>query len=167
MDNPPKYIGALYDISDVSLEYRNLAEKDEEVGRILLAKGEYKHAVYLFIQAMEKQVRHKIYFHINPLKQEFRDGTKTHNLDMLIDFLLRILNSKPQIQNQVRDQIYKNVLGGIRFGKLHNDLRYPIYFYSRDSFSGLRIDKSDAEEALRILDNLKLYLKDIDKIRGI
>jgi hypothetical protein len=160
-----KFIGTFKHKIDVSLEYRNLAKEDEEAGVLLMSHQKYRQAVYFFVQAMEKLVRHQIFRLVNPNIEDFRDEARNHELDTLLEFLLRIITGNQMLRDQVRDQLEKNVLKGIRFGKLHNDVRYPAYFKQRDSFSLLQIDSADAEQVYQTLQNLKPFLEHIDKLK--
>ena len=150
MNNPSRFIGKLnHNIQNVADEYHQLALEDEEVGRFLLASRRYRHAVYFFVQAMEKHVRFKIFTLVNADTEYFRNRTRTHNLDDLLNFLVEIVNGNQIIQDQVRNQLDSFVLEGVRFGKLHNDLRYPFYIEKLNSCAMVQIEKSDAELALK------------------
>jgi hypothetical protein len=46
------------------------------------------------------------------------------------------------------------VLGGIRFGQLHTDLRYPSFSERQQSYAMLRITQHDAEIAMQRLQTL-------------
>lgn len=162
------FIGRLdRNIHDIAEEYHRLAMEDEEVGRYLLADRKYRHAVYCFVQAMEKHVRFKIFTLVNADHEYFRNQTRTHNLDELLSFLVEIVSGNRLIQEQVRDQLDSFVLQGVRFGKLHNDLRYPIYLERYNSFAMLQIDRQDAERALEKLEKLKVFLQDIDRLKRV
>ncbi|MFM7885932.1 MAG: hypothetical protein ACKPCM_04410 [Pseudanabaena sp.] len=54
-------IGQINHNVNVSSEYNRLAREDERIGLILKNKGEYRHSIYFFIQAMEKYVRAKTF----------------------------------------------------------------------------------------------------------
>ena len=57
------------------------------------------------------------------------------------------------------------VLGGIRFGKLHNDLRYPSFSERYQSYSLLNVSRQAADITLERLQTLKRFLKDIHQLR--
>ena len=163
-----RFIGQLnYDIRDIAEEYHRLAMEDEEVGRLLLANRRYRHAVYCFVRAMEKHVRYKIFTLVNADHEYFRERTRTHNLDDLLSFLVEIVSGNSLIQEQFRMQLNHFVLEGVRFGKLHNDLRYPIRVEKSNSFAILQIDRQDAELALQKLEKLKVFLQDIDRLKRV
>lgn len=166
MNKSQKFVGTLKSgITDISSEYLLLAQEDEEVGRLLLRSGRYRHAAYFFIQAMEKLVRYKIFQLVNANNEFFRKQTRTHNLDELLDFLVDILGKTPLIKEQVKGQLENFVLEGVRFGKLHNDLRYPFYVEKTSNFALVAVGQHDAEFCCERLERLKSFLKDIDRLK--
>ena len=165
MNNAIKRIGTRKQITDVSSEYLRLANEDEKAGQCLLASGHYRHAAYFFIQAMEKYVRVKIFQLVNPNTEYFRERTRTHNLDDLLDFLIEIVGTTPIIRDQVKSQLDNNVLEGVRFGMLHNDLRYPYYRDKSGSHETTIISRQDAEICHQRLVRLKPFVQEIDRLR--
>jgi hypothetical protein len=166
MTTRPTYIGRReYNVTDVSAEYRTLAESDEKVGQLLIGQGQYRHGIYFLIQAMEKYVRSTIFGLVNPNTDYFRQRTLTHNLDDLLAFLREIICSNAELREQVRLQMQDHVLGGIKFGALHNDLRYPNFDERRRSYSLLSVGRQDADITLERLQTLKRFLKDIHQLR--
>lgn len=160
------YIGRLdHRLSDVAAEYLALAQEDEKVGQLLISQGQYRHAIYFLVQAMEKYVRCTIFGLVNPNTEYFRNRTRTHDLDELLDFLVEIACSNTTVQGQVREQLRDFVLGGIRFGKLHNDLRYPSFSERYQSYSLLSVGHQDADITLERLQTLKRFLKDIHQLQ--
>jgi len=147
-----------------STEYLHLAENDERVSILLLQVEEYRHAMYFMIQAMEKYVRHTVFTLVNPELSYYREKTRTHNVDDLIDFLVSIICTDKNLQDQVKQQIYDNILGGTRFGKLHNDLRYPFFSDKNNCYYSLSITKNDALTTQTRLHHLKLFLKDSHRL---
>ncbi|GAX45559.1 hypothetical protein NIES4075_65800 [Tolypothrix sp. NIES-4075] len=165
MNKPIKHIGNFeHKVNDVASEYENLALADEEAGVFLLSNGKYPHAAYFFVQAMEKYVRYRIFSLVNPNTEYFRKRTTTHSLDQLLDFLIEIVSSNSVVQEQVKEQLYTHVLGGVRFGKLHNDLRYPSFSDRYESYSMLRVTQKDAAFTHEKLQRLKNFLKDIHRL---
>lgn len=59
--------------------------------------------MYFYVQAMEKYVRTQIFSLVNPNTSYFRERTRTHNLDDLIEFLIEIICTNDQIKNQLRN----------------------------------------------------------------
>ncbi len=114
---PRTCIGRLeHRLSDVAAAYLGLAQEDEKVGQLLISQGQYRHAMYFLIQAMEKYVRCTIFGLVNPNTEYFRNRTRTHDLDELLDFLVEIACPNTTVQGQVREQLRDFVLGGVRFG---------------------------------------------------
>ncbi|WP_129677680.1 HEPN domain-containing protein [Candidatus Chloroploca sp. Khr17] len=152
-------------LSDVAAEYLVLAQQDEQVGLLLIRQGQYRHGISFLVQAMEKYVRSTIFGLVNPNTEYFRNRTRTHDLDDLLDFLIEIACANPAVHAQVREQLRDFVLGGIRFGKLHNDLRYPAFSMRYQSYSLLSVSRQDADLTLERLQTLKRFLKDIHQLR--
>lgn len=101
------YIGRLIKDEDVADTYRHLAEQDEEVAKKLYCMGEYRRAIYFYIQSMEKLIKAKIYTKVNPNIPYFRERNKDHSLDKAVDFLLEIIGTDDIVRNQAREQIYR------------------------------------------------------------
>ena len=159
------YIGRLeHRLSDVAAEYLALAQEDEKVGQLLISQGQYRHGIYFLVQAMEKYVRSTIFGLVNPNTDYFRQRTLTHNLDDLLSFLREIVCSNAELREQVRLQMQDHVLGGVRFGALHNDLRYPKFDDRNQSYSLLSVGQQDADITLERLQTLKRFLKDIHQL---
>jgi HEPN domain-containing protein len=160
------YIGKLvHNLPDISFEYHKLACEDEEVAHLLYINEKYRHSAYFFLQAMEKYVRARIFNLVNPDVEYFRNRARTHNLDELLDFLIELVSSKGITQDQVKAQIEQYVLGGVKFGMLHNNLRYPFYIEKSHTYSILQIDREAAELMCEKLKSLKAFLQDIDMLR--
>ena len=88
-----KKLGKVKHRIDVSNEYEVLAKKDEEVSKLLFKNGEYKHAIYFCIQAMEKYIRSKIFSIVNPNLEYFRKRNQNHSVEDAIEFLLEIVST--------------------------------------------------------------------------
>lgn len=166
MTTRPTYIGRReYNVTDVSAEYRTLAESDEKVGQLLIGQGQYRHGIYFLIQAMEKYMRSTIFGLVNPNTDYFRQRTLTHNLDNLLAFLREIVCSNSELREQVRLQMQNHVLGGIKVGALHNDLRYPNFDERHRYYSLLSVSRQDADITLERLQTLKRFLNDIHQLK--
>lgn len=148
-------------ITQIVDEYTMLAQNDERVGTRLIVYQEYRHGIYALIQAMEKYVRASIFRLVNPNTAYFRDRTRTHDVDELLSFLIEIVSADTTIRRQIQQQLDDYVLQGIRFGKLHNDLRYPKYSDYHDNFSILHVTAHDAQEVANRLQLLKKFLNDL------
>jgi hypothetical protein len=149
---------------DVVYQYRTLAEDDERVGKLLLGQGAFRQATYLFLQAMEKYARARIFSIANPTLDTYREQTRTHDLEALLDFLLE-LAVDADLRPQVQSQLDNYVLGGVLFGQLHNDLRYPKWLANRRGYAPLIVDRSAAETVQARLEALKGFLDGLDRLR--
>jgi HEPN domain-containing protein len=166
MTTPRTYIGRFeHHLRDVAAEYQTLAQEDEQVGTLLIGRQQYRHGVYFLVQAMEKYVRSTIFGLVNPNTAYFRERTRTHDLDALLAFLVEIASADPVVQDQVRRQIEQHVLGTIRFGNLHNNLRYPAYLDRRQSYALLRVGCEDAKVVSGRLQTLKRFLGEIHQLQ--
>ena len=167
MNTRPIFIGRReYNVTDLAAEYQALAEGDEKVGQLLIGQGQYRHGLYFLVQAMEKYVRSTIFGLVNPNTNYFRQRTLTHNLDDLLAFLREIVCSNAELREQVRLQMQDHVLGGVRFGALHNDLRYPNFDDRRGSYFILQVERKDADTVYARLQTLKQFLRDIHQLRS-
>ncbi|MCC2671113.1 MAG: hypothetical protein K0Q72_3584 [Armatimonadetes bacterium] len=161
---PPAVIGTLRRGVDAASEYRKLAEEDEEVGLLLQTAGKHRHAIYFFVQAMEKQVRAKIFAIVDPGNPYFRESNRSHSVDDALAFLVQVVSVDPAVRERIRSILNTYVVGGIRFTRLHNDVRYPFYT-ERQGFSSLDITTRDSELILDRLRYLKTMLRDIERFR--
>ena len=143
-----------------------MAASDEAAGVVLNDAGVYQQATYFFVQAMEKYVRREIFRRVNATTDWFRNKTITHELEDLIDFLIEILSTNDAVRAQIKKQLYDHVLGGVRFARLHNNLRYPFYSSRYNNYSRLVVEKTDAALALEKLSRLKKFLDDLHKIQA-
>ena len=159
-----KYIGRRVKTDDVCHVYRKLSEEDEAAGNLLMLQNKYRHACYFYVQAMEKYVRSVIFKKVNAKNEWFIGKTRTHNLDELLDFLIEIVSTNPTIQAQVKQQLDQFVLKGVRFGQLHNELRYPLFYHKTQQYTLLEITKNDADVCRQKLNDLKRFLQDIGKL---
>ena len=82
------------------IEYRRLDEDDEAAAHALADSGHFRQAVYLFVQAMEKHIRAAIFMRVNPNTTYFRENTRTHNVDELLDFLVEIVGGNDIVRQQ-------------------------------------------------------------------
>lgn len=149
----------------VATEFLQLAQEDEEIGRLLNDRGKYRHAMYFLLQAMEKYVRAKIFTIVDGKNAYFRNKHRDHSIEEAIDFFVEIVSLNEDIRRQVREQLDRYVLAGVNFGLLHNDLRYPFYSERFNSYSCLEVTKQDAESLMQRLHFLKRFLQDVDRVR--
>lgn len=155
------HIGKLRYKVNVSSEFKALAKSDETAAEALASQGQYRQACYFIIQAMEKNIRHKVFTLVNPNIEYFRDRNRSHSLDDAADFLIEIISNDQVIQGQVSKQLKEHVLGDTRYNTLHNNLRYPWYFKKYDSYSVLEVNYEDYSRLKSRLDSLKIFLDDL------
>lgn len=146
---------------NVAVEFSKLSIEDENSAKILASNGQFRHACYLIIQAMEKSIRAKIFTLVNPNIEYFRNRNRTHSLDSAIEFLIEIVSADKVVQAQISDQLNVHVLGNTKYGHLHNNLRYPSYFNKYDSYSVLNVELNDFEVLKKRLDLLRRFLNDL------
>ncbi|ADK14892.1 MULTISPECIES: HEPN domain-containing protein [Clostridium] len=158
------YLGNIRHNIDVSNEYYMLAKKDEEVGNILMERCEYRHAIYFFIQAMEKYIRAKIFRLVDPKLDYFRKRNQTHSIESAIEFLIDIISPDKNIQQQIKEQLNKYVLQDIKFQQLHNNLRYPYYSSKYNSYSMVDFRSLDCSGIYIKLHDLKDYLQELNRL---
>mgnify|MGYP004582361611 FL=1 len=158
-------IGTINREVDISYEYYNLALEDEKVAILLKNKGEYRHSIYFFIQAMEKYIKSKIFTLVNPNLEYYINKNKHHSLDDSIEFLIEVISPDENIRNQVKLYFNKYVFKDLSFRNLHNNLRYPFYDRSRGYYNIIKFDIEDCKYIEEMLENLKKYLKDLNRIK--
>ena len=82
---------------------------------------------------------------------------------LAIDFFLELVTAgKDQLlAEQLRYQLKVSVFKNLRFGSLHNSLRYPIYHQYQSDYSISNISENDCLNLRKMLQQLKEYLKQI------
>ena len=151
----------------LAAEYQHLADEDEAVGLLLLAQNRHRHAAYLFIQAMEKVVCACILQLRND--QEMRERLKHHRLDDIVETLIGCLESHEfplDLRDALKKQLDGLVIRGLKFGELHNNLRYPRFQGRQGRFEVLELGLTDADSLLSRLEALKKFAKEIAKLSG-
>jgi HEPN domain-containing protein len=126
-----------------------------------MRQGEYRHACYFFIQAMEKIVRASIYTRVDPYNRYFRDQTRTHDIEELLDFLLTVTSTDPKKRQSIKEKLNTYVLANTYFERIHNDLRYPKFSEHYQSFSILEVTVHDAQHIQHRLQELKRFLEEM------
>ena len=156
------------DSFEVAEEYLKIAKNDENTALILENQKLYNQAAYFYIQAMEKYVKHKIAQKINILNKHFAEEiskTTGHSLDKSLDLLIKVYcGSDEYLREQMSRQLDNYVLKNLNFRHLNNSLRYPIYSDKNGNYVLLVINKSDCEEFKKILESLKNYLNDLNRV---
>jgi len=158
-------VGTLrHDVDPVS-EYQRLAEEDEQAGLRLQLAGLFRHAIYFFLQAMEKQVRAKIFSIVLAGNPYFRENNRSHSVDLALEFLVEVVSIDPTVRERIRAILDTYVVGGIRFSQLYNNVRYPFFSERYGTFSALDVEATDAELIRQRLTYLKTMLQEIERIR--
>jgi HEPN domain-containing protein len=151
-------IGKFTRIKNLSEEYQNLAQQDERVGMNLFSTGEYRHATYFLIQAIEKYLKSKIFSIADGGNKYFRESQRHHSVKKAAFSLVEVITDK-LVREQVRSQLNDFVLYGVHFEDLHNDVRYPHYFAARNLFASLSVSKGDAESVCERLKWVKEFIR--------
>ena len=97
------------DSLSVGAKYKKIAQEDENAAGLLAESGLYNQAAYLYIQAMEKQIKSLIAERVDLTNAYFADEirkTMGHSLERSIQFLIKILPFKDEFsRQQVETQI--------------------------------------------------------------
>lgn len=157
------YIGKCSKINNVSYEYKKMAEMDEMVANELFNNMSYRHAIYFYIQSMEKYIKAKIFSIVNPKIDYYIKRVENHSLDYTVNFLIELINTNDIIKEQIKRQLREHVLKGIRFNTLHNDLRYPKYSTRKQTYMVFVYNKSDCIEIRESVQLLKKFLEELNR----
>lgn len=157
-------LGITHTIDNIVDEYRGLAMHDEKVAKSLAYVGEYKHAMYFTLQSMEKYIRSTIFSKLNSEYEYNRQINRSHSLLDAIDLLVQLITTDTITQESIKEQLKIKVLGNINYQQLHNSLRYPYYSNLKKSYQKKAYVKKDYESLSNSLNNLKLYLLDLNRM---
>ena len=146
------------------MKYFTLAEEDENVGLLLINKGNYRHGIYFLLQSMEKYLRANIYMIINPCDKRVVNQNRNHSIDEAVELLLNILSGDDLVKQQIKKQL-EIVLGDTKYHYLHNNLRYPSFSQKEKLYFILDVNEIDAKKIMKTLELLKDFLKDFHKIK--
>jgi len=105
---------------------------------------------------MEKYIRSKIFTLVNPNLEYFRKKNQDHSIDNAVEFLVEIISSDKNIQEQIMNQLNEYIFQDIKFQQLHNNLRYPFYSSRYNSYSCIDFYQKDCEAIEKNLMILKL-----------
>lgn len=151
--------------AEIAYEYNTYAMNDEKAAEVLLKNALYSESAYYYIQAMEKLIKTAISSRVDVTNAYYATKLKAigHSLDLAIDFFLELLvyGKEDVLAQQLEHQLKAVVFKNIRFGSLHNNIRYPIYNERWGSYGFLEISRADCEELRHMLKVLKEYLKQI------
>lgn len=152
---------------DVATEYERLAKNHTKAAEVLYNSGLYNESVYFYIQAMEKEIDEKICRKVDVTNPYFAERTRetSHSIDKSIEFLVEIYAGNDKtLYTQIRNQIIRGILKNIKFAKLHNNVRYPVYNLNKNSYNIYTIQKNECDEIREMQQKLILFLKDLDRI---
>ena len=82
-------------------------------------------------------------------------------MEELLASLIEITTPDENTRTHVSELLHKRVLGGHRFQRLHNDLRYPFYTPRDDWHCMLELEESHATYSFELLDRLKSFLLEV------
>lgn len=166
-----KYLGKANYINtaaDMGEEYYSLAQSDEEAARVLKQNKLYNQACYYYIQAMEKYIKAAICKKVDITKPYFANKIRElgHSLDKAVDFFLEIIvEGKDDIlAEMLKNQLKNSVLQNIRFGGVHNAVRYPTYNEKHKNYIVTKMSKADTVMLENMVTVLKKYIEDTDII---
>ena len=153
------------DSIDIADKYLQIAKDDESAAAILKQSGYYNQAGYLYIQAMEKYIKHHIGQRVNLNIQYYAEEmgrTIGHSLNSALELFIKIYAADNKtLYEQMMQQLKSNVLQNIDFKYLHNKTRYPMYDKRYSDYVYLEFSKKDCVQIENILANLKKYLQQV------
>jgi hypothetical protein len=123
---------------------------------------------------MEKLTRFAIFSEVSPQVLDkngttYRERTLTHNLDELLTVLLEVYKetiNDSRVSEQIEKQLSEHVLQGVRFGVLHNDVRYPRYMDRKRTCLLLELTEKDSAKLAETLARLKLFVEGFQQLKG-
>lgn len=159
-----KRVGSFTHNVNAPNSYKDLANSDEKVARLLFEHCEYRQSCYYILQSMEKLIRSKIFTLVDAKNEYFRNRNRSHSVEDAISFLVDVISPNDVVKDQVNEQLRMHVLGDTKYNHLHNNLRYPNYFQKYNSYSQFQVNKSDTEVLFQRLESLKIFIRDINAI---
>ena len=153
--------------TEMKSEYQALKESNYKAAIKLEEQGYYNEAVYMYIQAMEKEIKGYICGKVDSTNPYFSQKLRDigHSLDNSIDFLIELLaGNNDALKEQLMVQIKQGVFQNIRFSKLYNDCRYPMYNTHEQKYYILVINKEDCKRVAKISQQLTKFIQDFDRI---
>ncbi len=168
------FIGKQRRVGTFAEAFRSLYAEDERAAETLQRDGCHRQAVYFFIQTMEKLTRFAIFSEVSPEVLDkngttYRERTLTHNLDELLTVLLEVYKeiiNDSRVSEQIEKQLSEHVLQGVRFGVLHNDVRYPRYMNPEtgEFTTALKVSRILTSDRVAT-DRRSWYLKAVSKLK--
>src|SRR3712207_3494375 len=149
---------------EVAESYSKLAYSNKKAGNLLFENKLYNEASYNYIQCIEKMIKEEICKKVNSTNPYFSEKLRQigHSLDDSISFLIEILSGNNIVmREQIKIQLISGVLKNIRFGSVHNDLRYPKFNKKTEKYSIVQATKNDCEILKKIINSLEDYLREL------
>lgn len=149
------------DSLDIVEVYKQYSLNDEKSGDLLRNNGMYSEAIYMYIQSMEKYIKHQIARKINVTNPTFAQLIRNtgHSLEKSIDLLLEIYSKGDiNLKNQIKEQIDKNVFKNININALQNNLRYPHYDNYHKNYFTIDVSNNECVIIKNMLTSLKKYI---------
>ena len=150
---------------DVVYELQHLATEDEAAAKLLRTSGHFRHAIYFYLQAIEKTVRSEIFRIVDPGNAFFRDYNRHHSLKMSFDFFAQIVSSDLLKRSELRERLDAVVSPAAQHEALNNGLRYPWFSERFGQHNVSDFDQLDADTVAGSLADLKQVLKEIERYR--
>lgn len=158
----------LKDSLEVSYEYKKIAEDNLKAAQLLMKNGLYNDAYYCFIQSMEKSIKGRICEIIDVANPYYADQMRDigHSLDNAVCFLLRLIAGNNEVMfEHIKKLMVEDVLKGIHFSAVHNNVRYPYYSQYKKKHEYLVMSYSDCVEIEKMEKNLKIFLAELYRIK--
>lgn len=152
---------------DVANEYENLAKSNYLAANVLYGKNLFNEAGYLYIQAMEKMVKAKVFSKIDVYNKESANIIRetSHSIDKTIEYLILIYSANDEVlREQLRNNLLNIVLKELRFNQISNRVRYPELGFKNKKYTTLILNDEDCINLKMMYKNLTRYLDDIYKL---
>jgi HEPN domain-containing protein len=146
----------------ISEQFLDMAKSDEEAAQLLYKSKHYNHAIYFYIQSMEKYIKGFICKKINATNPYFAESLRNlgHSLDKATDFFIEIVSGNDEtLKHQISVQLKQDVFKNIRFSAIYNAVRYP--FYTNNTYTVTEMSKEDCDTLQEIYNSLKKYIKEL------
>lgn len=154
--------------TDMGDEYYSLAQNDEKAAALLESKHLFNQACYFYIQSMEKYIKAAICRKIDITNPYYASKIRNlgHSVDKAVDLYLEIITAGKDevLAEMLRNQLKIGVLKNIKFGGVHNSVRYPTYLEKNKKYFVTKMNCSDCAILGNILNVLKNYIQDLECI---
>ena len=153
-----------YDV-DLVGELERLAGEDEAAAALLAGAGQHRHAIYFYLQAVEKTVRARIFGIVDPANRHFRDYNRHHSLETSFDFFAQIVSPDPLKRAAFRERLDRIIPHPTQHESLHNSLRYPWFSEKYENYNVADFSASDSALLRAQFDELKQFLSEMERHR--